>query len=87
MATTAKKKPAATAAALDPIHPIRDVSAIAHMSMPGIYAAINAGHLRSFLIGRRRMVRASALRDWLDMLERASDAGKPVVYRPRNAEG
>lgn len=80
---TIKKKPAAPAATLDPIHPIKNVAHIAHMSMPGIYAAIAAGHLRSFLIGRRRMVRESAVRDWLDMLERASDAGKPVVYRPR----
>ena len=78
----AKKKSAATSA-LDPIHPIKDVSRIAHMSMPGIYAAINAGHLRSHLRGRQRFVRESAVVEWLNYLESESDAGRPVTYRPR----
>ncbi len=71
--------------ALDPIHPLQDAAKIACMSGPGIYAAISAGHLKTFLIGRRRFVRESALRDWLDFLEQQSDSGRPVVYRPRGA--
>ena len=74
-----------TLAPLDPIHPLQEAARIACMSVPSIYAAINAGHLKTFLIGRRRFVRESVLRAWLDFLEHQSDAGKPVTYRPREA--
>lgn len=70
---------------LDPIVPVQEAAKTACMSLPGLYAAINAGHLKTFLIGRRRFVRESALREWLDFLEQQSDAGRPVVYRPREA--
>ena len=78
------KKPAAPVA-LDPIVPVQEAAKTACMSLPGIYAAISAGHLKTFLIGRRRFVRESALREWLNFLEQQSDAGKPVIYRPRAA--
>ncbi len=78
------KKPAVPVA-LDPIVPVQEAAKTACMSLPGIYAAINAGHLKTFLIGRRRFVRESALREWLDFLEQQSDSGKPIVYRPREA--
>ena len=77
------KRKAAASTALDPIIPIKEVSRIACMSMPGIYAAINAGHLRSHLRGRQRFVRESAVVEWLNYLESESDAGRPVTYRPR----
>ena len=78
------KKPD-TPVALDPIIPVQEAAKTACMSLPGIYAAINSGHLKTFMIGRRRFVRQSALREWLNFLEQQSDAGRPVIYRPRAA--
>ena len=56
-------------------------------SLPTIYAAINAGHLDTFLVGRRRFARPDSVRKWVDFLEAKSREGKPVVYRPRSDEG
>jgi hypothetical protein len=47
------------------------------------YDAIKAGHLKTFLVGRRRFARPEAVRAWIDYLEAQSDAGKPVSYRAR----
>lgn len=55
-------------------------------SMAVIYDAINAGHLETFLVGRRRFARPAAVRKWVDFLEAQSNAGEPVVYRPRKTE-
>ena len=55
-------------------------------SMAVIFDAINAGHLKTFLVGRRRFARPADVRAWVDFLEAQSDAGKPVVYRARKAE-
>jgi hypothetical protein len=49
-----------------------------------IYDAIGAGHLKTFLVGRRRFARPEAVRAWIDYLESESAAGRPVVYRARN---
>lgn len=51
-----------------------------------VYAAIAAGHLQTFLVGRRRFARPEAVRKWIDFLESQSNAGSPVVYRPRSGE-
>lgn len=48
-----------------------------------IYDAIRAGHLETFLVGRRRFARPAAVRKWVDYLEAQSNAGTPVVYRAR----
>lgn len=45
--------------------------------------AVNAGHLKTFLVGRRRFARPAAVSAWIDFLEAESVAGHPVVYRPR----
>ena len=55
-------------------------------SEPTIHCAVRAGHLRTFLVGRRRFARPEDVRAWVDLLQRESDAGRPVVYRPRSAE-
>lgn len=52
-------------------------------SLSIIHDAINAGHLDTFLVGRRRFARPSAVRHWVDFLERESKAGRPVSYRAR----
>ncbi len=55
-------------------------------SLPVVHDAIRAGHLETFLVGRRRFARPDAVRAWVDYLQAQSDAGKPVVYRARSAE-
>ena len=52
-------------------------------STPVVYDAINAGHLETFLVGRRRFARPEKVRAWVDFLERESHAGRPVAYRAR----
>ncbi len=55
-------------------------------SMSVIYDAVKAGHLETFLVGRRRFARPDAVRKWVDFLQAQSDAGKPVSYRARSTE-
>ncbi len=55
-------------------------------SLPVVHDAIRAGHLNTFLVGRRRFARPDAVRSWIDFLEAQSNAGKPVVYRARSGE-
>jgi len=48
-----------------------------------VYDAIREGHLRTFLVGRRRFAKPGAVRAWVDFLESESGAGRPVAYRAR----
>ncbi len=43
---------------------IKQVSEATDLTPPTIYAEINAGRLRSFFVGRRRLVSLEALREW-----------------------
>ena len=52
-----------------------------------VYDAIKAGHLNTFLVGRRRFARPDAVRAWIDLLEAESKAGRPVSYRARQVHG
>lgn len=52
-------------------------------SLPVLHDAINAGHLKTFLVGRRRFARPEAVRMWVDFLEQQSNKGAPVKYRAR----
>ena len=49
-----------------------------------IFDALRAGHLDTFLVGRRRFARPEAVRAWVDFLEAQSKAGRPVAYRARS---
>jgi hypothetical protein len=60
-----------------------EIAAAARESRAVVYDAINAGHLQTFLVGRRRFARPEAVRAWVDFLQRESDAGRPIIYRPR----
>ena len=51
-----------------------------------VYSAIREGHLTTFVVGRRRFARPSAVTAWIDFLEARSQAGKPVKYGARSAE-
>ena len=62
-----------------------DVIATSSESRAVVYDAIKAGHLKTFLVGRRRFSRPEYVREWVDFLERESDAGRPVTYRARAA--
>jgi hypothetical protein len=55
-------------------------------SLPVVHDAIRAGHLTTFLVGRRRFARPAAVCGWVDFLEAQSNAGKPVTYRARSGE-
>ena len=66
---------------------LKDIPLIAGESMAVVHDAINAGHLQTFLVGRRRFARPDAIRAWVDYLEGQSNAGKPVTYRARSTEG
>lgn len=66
--------------------PIAEVPAATGESTNVVYDAINAGHLKTFLVGRRRFTRPEYIRAWVDYLESESNAGRPVSYRPRIAQ-
>lgn len=65
---------------------LKQISATTGESLPLIHDAINAGHLDTFLVGRRRFARPAAVSAWIDFLEARSKAGKPVSYRARPSE-
>lgn len=65
---------------------IEEIKRATGESIPTIYAAIERGHLTTFLVGRRRFARPAAVRAWVDLLEAESNAGRPVLYRPRSSE-
>lgn len=52
-------------------------------SLPTIHDAIKAGDLQTFLCGRRRFARPSAVSAWIDKFEKASNSGRPISYRAR----
>lgn len=64
---------------------VRELCEITGESEPVINDAIKAGHLETFLVGRRRFARPQAAERWVDFLEAESKAGRPVKYRARPA--
>lgn len=64
---------------------LRTIAEMTGESLPVLHNAINAGHLDTFLVGRRRFARPAAVSAWIDFLESRSKAGKPVSYRARQA--
>lgn len=65
---------------------LQEIAAATGESLPLIHDAINAGHLRTFVVGRRRFARPADVEKWITYLQKQSDAGKPVKYRARPAE-
>lgn len=64
---------------------LQQICAATGESRDVVFDAIRAGHLETFLVGRRRFARPAAVRIWVDFLEAQSKAGKPVCYRSRSA--
>lgn len=60
---------------------LKEISEATGESLPLIHDAINAGHLKTFVVGRRRFAKPEAVKKWVDYLEKQSDAGRPVKYR------
>lgn len=60
---------------------VRDIIAVSGESQNNVFYAIRQGHLKTFVVGRRRFARPQAVRDWVDFLERESNAGRPVKYQ------
>lgn len=63
----------------------QDIARLTGESLSVIDDAVTAGHLDTFLVGRRRFARPEAVRAWVDFLEAQSRAGRPVCYRARGA--
>ena len=61
--------------------PLAEIPAGTGQSTNVVHDAINAGHLETFLVGRRRFARPAAIRKWIDFLEAQSRAGTPISYR------
>jgi hypothetical protein len=66
---------------------LKAIAEITAESLPLIHDAISAGHLDTFLVGRRRFARPEAVRAWIDFLEQRSKSGAPVSYRARSGGG
>jgi hypothetical protein len=62
---------------------LSEISEITGEHLTLIHDAVRAGHIETFLVGRRRFARPEAVRSWVDFLEAQSKAGKPVSYRAR----
>ena len=62
---------------------LQQIAQVTGESQPNIQRAIDRGHLKTFIVGRRRFARPADVRAWVDLLEQESDAGRPVVYQPR----
>lgn len=65
---------------------VEQVCEVTQQSRNIVYDAINAGHLKSYLIGRRRWFKPAAVQAWVDYLEREASKGRPVAYRARPPE-
>ncbi len=61
-----------------------EISQVSGESLSIIGDAIRLGHLKTFIVGRRRFARPEAVRAWVDYLQSESDSGRPVSYRARN---
>lgn len=70
----------------DADHTLASAVIASKKSLMTIHDAIDAEHLESYVVGRRRYIRAADLSAWLDWLKAESDAGRPVVYRSRATE-
>lgn len=53
---------------------VAEVVAATGLNRSAVYVALSSGGLRSFKLGRRRMVSASALKDWIEGLEKQAGA-------------
>jgi hypothetical protein len=65
---------------------LNDICRMTGESLPLVHDAIRKGHLRTFVVGRRRFARPADVRLWVDYLQSESDAGRPVKYRGRKDE-
>ncbi len=61
----------------------QEIASAADTSLSIVDDAIAAGHLDTFLLGRKRKATVAAVQKWIDYLKAESDAGRPVCYRAR----
>jgi hypothetical protein len=65
---------------------VSDIVAVTGESRSNITKAIKAGHLKTFVVGRRRQATPSAVKAWVEFLQRESDRGRVVKYQGRETE-
>lgn len=61
----------------------QEIAAAADTSLSIVDDAIAAGHLETFLFGRKRKATLAAVQKWITYIKAESDAGRPVCYRAR----
>src|SRR3546814_7524415 len=54
---------------------LQEIAEVTGESLPLLHDAIKAAHLKTFVVGRRRFARPSAVEAWIGFLEKQSDAG------------
>lgn len=62
---------------------VHDIVAVSGECRAVVFDAIKAGHLKTFIVGRRRMATPDAVQKWIDYLRRESEKGRPVMYREK----
>lgn len=65
---------------------LQQIAEVTGESLSVVNDAHRAGHLKTFIVGRRRFARPEAVKKWVAYLEAQSDKGKPVKYRARSEE-
>jgi hypothetical protein len=60
---------------------IKHIVATTGQGRPSVFDAIREGHLKTFLVGRKRFAKYKDVQAWVDFLEKQSSKGKPVCYR------
>ncbi len=69
---------------------IDEASRLTNLSKPTLYSEIEAGRLRSFTQGRRRLISVKALKEWIAARERQTLTPKgkrPQSTRQRKTSG
>lgn len=62
---------------------IDDVIRLAGLSRQTVYNEINRGRLKTFTVGRRRLISPHALNDWMALLEQDAPPPSETGYHPK----
>ena len=62
---------------------IDDVIRLAGLSRQTVYNEINQGRLKTFTVGRRRLISPDALTDWIARLEQDAPPPSETGYYPK----
>ncbi len=63
----------------------RKAALVSDVSVPTLYNAMNAGELKSFQVGRARLITIDALREWMRSLEAKAKVPKESKAQRRSS--